>query len=330
MSDETQQRWQQLRTYYEGFWATWLLHVGRELGLFRALLNQPGLSSEGLAQQLGFELPYVEVWCQAAYHFQFLQSGEDKTWTVVEGWAPLLQGAGAWGSTYVQLSNRVYETLEAVFRGRALPESSLNLRLHLAEGLRASYRWLWLEWAPQIPELHHKLTHGKRVIEYGCGFGLGLEILRQHYSHLELTGLEWDYDCAREAERATRAVVVVGQPEETSYKNRFDLAVFHRALSLCEQPRVALRKAVDSLRRGGLVVIASESELPAPTPENRQTVRLRLGERFFYQMFHSSDALRSLPLGDIQGWLSDWGLRLIRFEQHPIGGSPTLVMAKGN
>lgn len=322
---EIEQRWQQLRGYYEGFWATWLLHVGRELGLFASLLKEPGPTADGLAQSLGYETDYVEVWCRAAHSYGFLQLCADDSWQVAEGWEPLLVGTGAWGSTYVQLSNRVYETLEAVFRGRALPESSLNLRLHLAEGLKASYRWLWLEWAPRIPELQQKLLSSKRLIEFGCGFGLGLEILRQQYPHLELTGLEWDFDCAREAERATRAVVVVGLPEETSYRNRFDLAVFHRALALCQDPEVALRKALDSLRKGGVLLIASESELQT---ENQQTLRLRLGERFFYQMFHSNHALRSLSLDEIEGWLTGWGMRKIYREDEPIGGSPALVMSK--
>ncbi|MBX3172639.1 MAG: methyltransferase domain-containing protein [Candidatus Eremiobacteraeota bacterium] len=322
---EVEQRWQQLRGYYEGFWATWLLHVGRELGLFRSLLDRPERSAESLAQGLGYESDYVEVWCRAAHAYDFLAPGQDETWKVAAGWEPLLSGTGAWGSTYVQLSNRVYETLEAVFRGRALPESSLNLRLHLAEGLKASYRWLWLEWVPSLPELQQKLLSSKRLIEFGCGFGLGLEILRQEYPHLELTGLEWDYDCAREAERVTRAVVVVGLPEETSYRSRFDVAVFHRALALCQEPEVALRKAVDSLRKGGVLVIASESEL-ADAPQ--QTMRLRLGERFFYQMFHSSNALRSVALDDIEGWLTAWGMRKIHRDDAPIGGSPALVYAK--
>ncbi|MFN8612618.1 MAG: methyltransferase domain-containing protein [Vulcanimicrobiota bacterium] len=322
-----EQRWQQLRSYYEGFWATWLLHVGRELGLFQALLGQPELSSEELAQSLGYESDYVEVWCRAAFAYDFLECQTADAWRVAAGWEPLLSGSGAWGSTYVQLSNRVYETLEAVFRGRALPESSLNLRLHLAEGLKASYRWLWLEWAPAQPELQQKLLSSKRLIEFGCGFGLGLEILRQNYAHLELTGLEWDYDCAREAERVTRAVVVVGLPEETSYRNRFDLAVFHRALALCQDPELALRKAVESLRKGGMLVIASESELPEAA--NPQVNRLRLGERFFYQMFHSSHALRSIALDQIEGWLLKMGMRRVHRDDTPIGGSPALVLAKG-
>ncbi len=321
-----EQRWQQLRGYYEGFWATWLMHVGRELGLFRSLLDRPERTSASLAQGLGFEADYVEVWCRAAHAFDFLESGPEDVWRVAPGWEPLLSGTGAWGSTYVQLSNRVYETLEAVFRGRALPESSLNLRLHLAEGLKASYRWLWLQWAPGVPELQQKLLSSKRLIEFGCGFGLGLEILRQEYPHLELTGLEWDYDCAREAERVTRAVVVVGLPEETSYHSRFDIAVFHRALALCQDPQLAVQKAVDSLRKGGVLVIASESELP--DAREQQAMRLRLGERFFYQMFHSSHALRSIALDDMEGWLKGWGLRKVHREDAPIGGSPALVYAK--
>jgi len=324
-----EQRWQQIRGYYEGFWGTWLLHVGRELGLFQALLTQPRRSAEELAQGLGYESNYVEVWCRAAHTYDFLEACEGGAWQVAEGWEALFSGSGAWASTYVQLSNRVYETLEAVFRGRALPESSLNLRLHLAEGLRASYRWLWLEWAPRVPELQQKLLQSKRLIEFGCGFGLGLELLRQQYPHLDLTGLEWDYDCAREAERVTRAVVVVGLPEETGYRSRFDLAVFHRALALCADPQLALHKAVEGLRKGGFVVVASESELPEAAPDNLQTVRLRLGERFFYQMFHSTDALRSIPLDEIEAWLSGWGMRLIHRDDAPVGGSPILVMAKG-
>ncbi|MBT9584007.1 methyltransferase domain-containing protein [bacterium] len=323
-----EQRWQQLRSYYEGFWGTWLLHVGRELGLFQALLQGPQRTSEDLALALGYEVGYVEVWCRAALTYDYLEICPGNAWRVADGWESLFVGAGAWGSTYVQLSNRVYETLEAVFRGRALPESSLNLRLHLAEGLKASYRWLWLEWAPTVPELRQKLLQSKRLIEFGCGFGLGLEILRVQYPHLDLTGLEWDFDCAREAERVTRAVVVVGLPEETCYRGRFDLAVFHRALALCSDPKLALSKAVESLRRGGMLVIASESELPDQGLENLQTMRLRLGERFFYQMFHSSDALRSIALDDIEGWLLGWGLSKVHRDDAPVGGSPSLVMSK--
>ena len=323
-----EQRWHQLRGYYEGFWGTWLLHVGRDLGLFQSLLSLPGRSSEELAQSLGFEVAYVEVWCRAAHAYDYLEAGADNTWSVAEGWDALFDSTGAWGSTYVQLSNRVYETLDAVFRGRAMPESSLNLRLHLADGLKASYQWLWQQWAPQVPELQQKLLKSKRLIEFGCGFGLGLELLRQQYPHLDLTGLEWDYDCAREAERVTRAVVVVGLPEETGYRNRFDVAVFHRALALCNHPRIALQKATESLRRGGMLVVASESELPEPGPENSHVLRLRLGERFFYQMFHSSDALRSIALNDIENWLKEAGMRRVCREDSPVGGSPCLVMVK--
>lgn len=321
-------RWQQLRGYYEGFWGTWLLHVGRELGFFQALLERPSQSGEDLAQGLGYESGYVEVWCRAAHLYEFLEIGPGDTWSVAAGWESLVLGAGAWGSTYVGLSNRVQETLEAVFRGRALPESSLNLRLHLSEGLRASYSWLWREWAPLVPELWEKLKTGKRLIEFGCGFGLGLETVRELFPRLELTGLEWDFDCAREAERATRAVVVVGQPEEISYRNRFDIAIFHRALALCENPSRALARAVDCLKKGGLLVVVSESELPHNGSGDVQSGRLRLGERFFYQMFQTSHALRSIRLDEIEVWLKELKTTTVFRDGAPVGGSPALVVVK--
>lgn len=328
MNPRSLSRWQQLRQYYEGFWGTWLLHVGRELGLFRALLQQPGRSSQQLAEHLGYESEYVEVWCRAAHSYDYLE-GDSQGWNVAEGWESLLDALGAWASTYAQLSNRVYESLEAVFRGRALPESSLNLRLHLSEGMRASYHWLWHELFSEHEVLRERLQRSKRLIEYGCGFGLGLEVLRQAQPHLELTGMEWDYDCAREAERATRAVVVVGLPEMSTYRNRFDMALFHRALSLCQDPRGALARAVEGLRKGGLLVVVSESELPGvDNGGSPSRMRIRMGERFFYQMFHSTDALRSIALDQIEKWLEELGMKRVYREDEPVGGSPIVVMAR--
>lgn len=319
----------QLRAYLEGFWGTWLLHVGRELKLFEVLLAQGPRTPAELAAARGYETGYTEVWCRAALAYDFLQL-EGDSYRVAPGWEEMLTGTSAWATTYIQVSQRVHESLEAVFLGKALPEPSLSLRMLLADGLRASYTWLWNEFAPSVPALRDKLGAAKRLIEFGCGCGYGLEHLRSVYPDLELTGIEQDYDCAREAERTTRAVIVVGTAEECRYDNRFDVAVFHRALAHCEEPEKAIARAAESLRPQGVLVITSEAEIESDGQVLRNSSRLRLGERFFYQMFVAEDnALRSISMAQIQAWCSQHGLETVELATAPEYGSPTLVVRKG-
>ncbi|MBI3927836.1 MAG: methyltransferase domain-containing protein [Armatimonadetes bacterium] len=318
----------QFRGYIEGFWGTWLLHVGRELGLFEEL-RKKRMTAVELAESRGYEPAYTEVWCRAAQAFDFLSGSSEDGYALAAGWEPLFDTAGAWATTYVQVSQRVYESLEAVFLGKAFPEPSLSLRILLSEGLKTSYAWLWHEMAPRLQVLASKLSDGGRLVEFGCGTGTGLELLKQAYPQLELTGIEQDYDCAREAERATRAVIVVGTAEECRYQSRFDIAVFHRSLVHCERPRRAIERAAASLRPGGLLVISTEAAMPAGRCDHRsQNPRLRLGERFFFQMFLAPDAIQSLTLEDIEEWCREEGLQLMEMVEAPDHGSPTLVYNK--
>lgn len=300
----------QVRNYFTGFWGTWLLHLGQQLGLFAALAEAPATSA-ALAERLGYEPDYTDVWCRAAHAYEFLEGSPEEGWRLAEGLAEVLEPLGAWAATYVRVSYRVNETLEAVFRGTALPEPSLSLRLLLADGLRASYRGLLDRLIPQVPELEARLRQGGRVVEFGCGTGYGLELLKERYPHLELTGIESDYECAREAERATRAVIVVGTAEESRYESRFDAAIFHRSLEESEDPRRALARAAAALKPGGFLIVSSP-ELGAEGFEapRSEEGRLRLGERFFFGMFLAgSRGPRPLPL-NLEAWAEEEGLDL--------------------
>ncbi|MEW6281097.1 MAG: methyltransferase domain-containing protein [Candidatus Eremiobacterota bacterium] len=300
-----------VRAYLEGFWGTWLLHVGRELGLFEALQRQR-LTAEELASRLGYEPGYTEVWCRAAHAYEFLEGSQSEGYIVSQDSEALAPGLGAWVNTYIQVTQRVYESLEAVFRGKAFPEPSLSLRMLLADGLRTSYAWLWEHQVSQVPDLQARFQTGGRLVEFGCGCGYGLEELRKRYPQVEVTGIEADYECAREAERATRAVIVVGTAEECRYEDRFDVAVFHRSLSLMEDPAAALQRAVLALKKGGFLIVSSDAQLPAEEDRRRALEpRLRLGERFFYQMFLAPDSLRNFTADDIIAWAEAGGAPLL-------------------
>ena len=56
-----------------GYHATHLLEIARELGVWEALVRHPGLSSEGLAAELGTDPFYTDVLCRTAFSFGLLE-----------------------------------------------------------------------------------------------------------------------------------------------------------------------------------------------------------------------------------------------------------------
>jgi len=303
-SPRARARTSQLNSYFVGFWGTWVVHLGCQLGLFR-VLEEEALSESELAERLGFERDYVGVWCQTADAFEFLERQGDGRYRLGEGMVQALEVGGPWAGALVHVSNRVCETLEAVFRGTAPPEPHLSLHLQMAQLVRASYQDLFARQLTRVPQLQALLTGGGRLVEFGCGCGHGLDIVRRLYPEVEPTGLEADYECAREAERATRAVIVVGSAEDFHYEARFDVAVFHRSLSYCPSPALALERAVQALKPGGFLVVSLPEDMPACEAELRTDWgRVRMGERLFYGMFLAPDPRYNPTRGQVSEWMA--------------------------
>lgn len=293
----------QFDSFFVGFWGTWVLHLGSELGFFRAL-QEAALPVWELAERLGFEQDYVGVWCRAANAYEILDQDAEGRYSLASGVAEALEAGGPWAGALVQVSNRVCETLEAVFRGTAPPESRFSLHQQMAQVVRSSYQDLLLHQLPRIPEVQSVLTAGGRLLELGCGCGHGLEILRRVHPLVEPTGLEADYECAREAERSTRAVIVVGTAEDCRYESRFDVALFHRSLSYCESPEQALGRAVAALKPGGFLVVTLPDDFPTTEADLRtDRGRARMGERLFYGMFLAPDPRYNPTRGQVAEWL---------------------------
>lgn len=295
----------QLRNFFVGFWGTWLVHLGRELGFFKAL-EEEAVAPEALAERLGFEADYVDVWCRAAQAYELLDVGADGGYSLAPGVAEALEIQGPYAGALVQVSHRVVESLEAVFRGTALPEPRFLLRLQMAQVVRASYRDLIERQLPRVPGLLQDLENGGRLIEFGCGCGHGIDLIRRLYPSVEPTGIEVDYDCAREAERATRAVIVVGTAEDCRYDARFDVAIFHRSLSDTEDPVKALERGAAALKPGGWLVVTLPDDLPTTQDELRtDRGRMRMGERLFYGMFLAPDPSYNPTRQQVLDWCRD-------------------------
>lgn len=304
---------------WDGFWGIQLLHIGQSLGLFEALADPR--SDRALAKSLGLELRFTSLWCRAAAAAGLLKEKEGKFQTPPESSEWLKQSQG-FTSSHVHLVSRMNETLEAVFHGRALPEPPIALKLVLQQALQRNYQWLYQDVPEEIPEFGKRLKSCRKMLEVGCGLGLGLLEMRSHFPSVELYGLEGDYECAREAERATRAVVHIGQ--HPKFDTHFDLIVSFRSLALVDDPGALIKDCYGLLGPGGWFVVGSEMECKN---ERKSELRTR-SERFAYELLAGESKLRFLGRSEVEQHLTDAGFKIESEIDGPDWATPLILCSR--
>ena len=304
---------------WDGFWGIQLLHVGQTLGLLESLEQER--SSEELAEKLRLEPRYTELWCLAAHSLGLLEQRESRFQTPqhLRDWLTRSRG---FTESHLNLSGRLHETFQAVFASRALPEPPIALRLILGESLLENYRWALEDVPAQMPELARALESAKRALEVGCGTGLGLSLLRSHYTQLELYGLEADYECAREAERSTRAVIHVGDLPGDHFGKSFDLIVCFRALAGAKQPETLLSQCAGLLSKSGWLLLGSEVQDDEAGRKSQGRAR---SEHFVYQLLSGEASINFFTRDQLMERLHQAGLHVLREFPAPDWGTPLFL-----
>ncbi len=304
---------------WDGFWGIQLLHIGQSLGLFEALAEPR--SDKALATSMGLELHFTSLWCRAAASAGLLSEVEGRYQTPAESREWLEQSQG-FTSSHVHLVSRMNETLEAVFHGRALPEPPIALKLVLQKALQRNYQWLYQEVPEAVPEFEKRLKSCRKMLEVGCGLGLGLLEMGAHYPSAELYGLEGDYECAREAERATRAVVHIGQ--HPRFDTQFDLIVSFRSLGLVDEPGQLIKECYELLTPGGWFVVGTEMECKS---ERKSELRSS-SERFAYELLAGESKLRFLNRKELEEHLKAAGFKIENEIDGPDWATPLILCSR--
>lgn len=289
------------------------------MGLFEAL-SQRRTAAE-LAAHLRIELRYTELWCRASTAAGLLEH-QDERYQTPESLRDWLHLSHGFTESHLHLSQRLSETFQAVFAGRALPEPPISLRLILSESLLQNYRWIFETVPVTEPGFAGALREATRVLEVGCGIGLGLGVLRSHFPQLELYGLEADFECAREAERATRAVIHLGDSPGDRFGKPFDIIVCFRALASSPQPQVLLAECARALSDGGWLVLGTE--LQDQGGERKSSAR-SLGELFAYQLLTGVDEVNVFTRDELVGLLDQLGFDVEAEVPAPDWGTPLIL-----
>ncbi len=262
-------RFDDLAAGLAGFYQTWAVYLGLELGLFRRIraAAPSGITAAGLATQAGCQPDLVETWLRLA-HAVDLVDFESGRATIDEHVAAILlddQRPEYLGGQFVStvVSSLDHEGL-VDFARTGRPMAVRPARYHRAiEALTAQDIAVFFQEAlAALPDLAADLSGGGRVLDVHCGGGRWLIAVATRFPETSLVGVELEPDSLARAVRHVQEaglssrIAIEGRPgEDLPWPAAFDLVYFQDAIHDVPDPVASLRAAWACVRPGGRLLV---------------------------------------------------------------------------
>ncbi len=263
-------RFDELAASVGGFYRSWAVYLGLELGLLERIRSagQAGIEPVELAASCGCITEPVEAWVRLAHAVDLIEFDGRRVQPIDDVMRVLLDNERAeyLGGQFVStvVSSLDYERLTEFFR-TGQPISERPPRFHRAiEVVTAQDIAVFFQEAlAELPDLAAQLATGGRILDVACGGGRWLIAVARRFPETSLIGVEFEPDSVS---RATRHVTEAGfdtriridnrDPVDLPWTGEFDLVYFQDALHELPDPIGALRSAWAAVRsRGRLLVL---------------------------------------------------------------------------
>jgi SAM-dependent methyltransferase len=281
-------RFEELAASVGGFYRSWVIYLGLELGLFEQVraAGRAGIEAAALATAANCKVGPVETWIRAAHagDLVILDRGrvsipDDVVSVLLDDTHPEYLG----GQFVVAVvSSLDYEGLTEFFRtGRTIEERPPRFYRAIEAVTVQDIAVFFQEGLAQLPELAAALTRGGRVLDVACGGGRWLIAVARRFPSTELVGVEFEPDSVARAMRHVTEAELGGririEPREIPdmpYRSEFDLVYIQDALHELADPVASLRASWAAVNAGGRLVVL-EWCLPA-SPAESQTLQAEL------------------------------------------------------
>jgi SAM-dependent methyltransferase len=282
-------RFEELAASVGGFYQSWVIYLGLELGLFEAIreAGRAGIDPEALATGTGCRPDPVRTWVRAAHAADLvaLDEGgrvrldEDVVSVLLDDTHPEYLG----GQFVVAVvSSLDYAGLTEFFRtGRTIDERPPRFHRAIESVTVQDIAVFFQEGLAQLPELVATLSRGARVLDVACGGGKWLIAVARRFPATELVGVEYEPDSVA---RAMRHVSEAGlgqririEPRtipDMPFRDQFDLVYLQDALHELTDPIGSLKASWAAVAPGGRLVVL-EWCLPED-PADGQTLQAEL------------------------------------------------------
>ena len=287
-STPTDDRFDELAQRLGGFYLSWVVYLGLELGLFeRIRAAGGGISPSDLATAARCAPAPVEAWVRAAHAAEIVEYDGQLVTLPAETASVLLDDSRPeyLGGQFVAavVSSLDYATLPEFFRtGQPIAERPPRFHRAIEAVTVQDIAVFFQEGLAQLPDLAAKLAAGGRVLDVACGGGKWLIAIAQRFPATSLVGVEFEPDSVARAMRHvtdagldSRIRIEARDPQAMPYDAEFDLVYFQDALHELPDPVGSLRSAWTAVRPGGRLVVLDWC-LPSSLEDSRSLEAERL------------------------------------------------------
>lgn len=265
-----------------GFYRTWVVYLGLELGLFERirLAGPAGIPLGTLAEEAGCSAPAVRTWALAAHASEIVDLADGTVSMDPEVASVLLdeQKPEYLGGQFIFTVTAAMDhtALAGAMRSGA-PMEERPPRYHRAiERLtRQDIAVFFEEGLAFLPDVVTDLVRGGDVLDLHCGGGRWLVAMAKRFPATRLVGVEAEPDSVARAIRnvdaagfADRIRIEARDVEAIAYDGAFDLVYFQHALHQIPDRQLVLSAAYRALRPGGRLLVLSWC-LPSDPAEYR-------------------------------------------------------------
>jgi SAM-dependent methyltransferase len=262
-------RFDDLVTSLGGFYRSWVIQLGLELGLFTALraAGPAGLSPADLAAATATALDPIAAWCRAAYASDVVDDDGERLHLDAMTASILLdvdrpEYLGGQFAYTVTASLDYGDMAELLRSGRPVTVRPPRYYRSIEQLTRQDIAVFFEEALAAIPDLVTDLARGADVIDLHCGGGRWLVAVARRFPAARLVGVEAEPDSTARAMRLiqeagleSRIHIEAREVSAISHHAAFDLAYFQHALHEIADPAAALAAAWRALRPGGRLLV---------------------------------------------------------------------------
>ncbi|MEA2606764.1 MAG: hypothetical protein QOI00_1521 [Chloroflexota bacterium] len=262
-------RFDELAASVGGFYRSWVIYLGLELGLFARIraAGGTGLTADELAAGAECRPEPVAAWLRAAHAGDLVGLDRGRATLADDVAAVLLDDTHPeyLGGQFVVavVSSLDYVGLVEFFRtGRTIPERPPRFHRAIEAVTVQDIAVFFQEGLAELPDLAASLVRGGRVLDVACGGGKWLIAIARRFPETHLVGVEYEPDSV---ERASRHVKEAGLDDrirveartipDMPFRNEFDLVYLQDALHELPDPPGSLGAAWAAVAPGGRLVV---------------------------------------------------------------------------
>jgi SAM-dependent methyltransferase len=261
-------RFEELAASVGGFYRSWVIYLGLELGLFARIAERgDGITAADLATAAACQPGPVADWLRAAHAGDLVDLAGDRARLAPDVASVLLDDTHPefLGGQFVAavVSSLDYAGMIEFFRtGRTIGERPPRFHRAIEAVTVQDIAVFFQEGLAALPDLAASLTRGGRILDVACGGGKWLIAIARRFPATQLVGVEFEPDSVA---RAMRHVSEAGLGDrirvealpipDMTFREEFELVYLQDALHELPDPIASLRAAWAAVAPGGRLVV---------------------------------------------------------------------------